>query len=335
MSDNNESQVGNQLALTGDQPESEDRRVVLISGGSTGLGLAMAVEFARLGHIVTVSSHNAENLSFARQRLVDMGVTADVEECDCRERNQVNGLLRTVIARHGRIDILVNCAGIIKVGPVDSMTISDYEDAMDTMFWGTVYSSLGVLPTMRARGHGRIVNITSIGGVMSVPHLLPYSAAKSAAIGFSKGLGSELSGTGVSVLTVVPGLMRTGSFLNARFAGQDRKEFRWFTLTSSAPGLSLSGEAAARRIVRGALGTESLLTLSLPANVAARVQGIMPGTVVRFLGLQNRVVMPGADGTSPDAQEQGRTLEWREPGSILRKLSYLGHKAAARLQRTA
>src|SRR5688572_16252774 len=106
---NGTTEPGEQLQLATEMPENGDRKVVLISGGSTGLGLAMAAEFARLGHIVIASSHNAENLSFARQRLVDMGVSAEVEECDCRNSNQVNDLLRNVIARHGRIDILVNC----------------------------------------------------------------------------------------------------------------------------------------------------------------------------------------------------------------------------------
>ena len=326
--------MGTQLTLHDEGYEIQDRKVVLISGGTTGLGLEMAAEFARQGHIVTTTSHNAENVSFARQRLVDMGVVADVEGCDCRNRDQVDEVLRRITARHGRIDIVVNCAGIIKVGPIDTMAIEDFEDAMDTMYWGIVYTSFGVLPGMRARGYGRIVNIASIGGVMSVPHLLPYSAAKAAAIGFSKGLASELSGSGVSVLTVVPGLMRTGSFLNARFAGKDQKEFRWFTLASSTPGITVSAEAAARRIVRGALGNESMLTLSVPANLAARAQGLMPGTLVKVLGIQNRL-MPGAEGASPEAEQPGRTLDWREPGSVLRKLSYFGHKAASRLQRTA
>ncbi|HEX5142205.1 MAG TPA: SDR family oxidoreductase [Dehalococcoidia bacterium] len=306
-------------------------KVVLINGGSTGLGLAMAQDFARRGHTVVVSSHNPENLAFAGRRMAELGYEVEAEQCDCRDRDQVVDLVRRVQERHGRIDVLVNCAGIIKVGPVDSLVLSDFEDAMATMYWGMVYATLEVLPLMQARGAGRIVNITSIGGVMSVPHLLPYSAAKAAAIGFSKGLGSELSGTGVSVLTVVPGLMRTGSFLNARFTGQEAKEFGWFTMLSSLPGVSVSAESSARRIVRAALGSESLLTLSLPANVAARAQGTMPGTVVKLLGLQNRL-MPKPEGL-PGFDLQGRQIDSGVNGSLVKKLSYFGYKAAAKLQR--
>src|SRR5437763_6066124 len=105
-----------------------------------------------------------------------------------------------VAKRFGRIDVLVNNAGIIQVGPVENMTITDFENAMAVMFWGPVYATLATLPYMRQHGDGRIVNITSIGGKVSVPHLVPYSCAKFAAVALSEGLRAELASTGIRVV---------------------------------------------------------------------------------------------------------------------------------------
>ena len=104
-------------------------------------------------------------------------------------------------------------AGVIQVGPLSSMTRAHFEEAVNIMLWGPVNVALAVLPGMRRRSRGRLAVVSSIGGIIAVPHLLPYSTAKFGALGFSSGLRSELAGTGISVTSIVPGLMRTGSHL--------------------------------------------------------------------------------------------------------------------------
>ena len=116
-----------------------------------------------------------------------------------------------------------------------SATVADFEDAMGTMFWGMVYTTLAALPQMTERGAGRIVNITSIGGKVAVPHLLPYCCAKFAAVGFSEGIRAELAKDHIKVTTVVPGLLRTGSHANAVFKGDHHKEYGWFSLAATRP----------------------------------------------------------------------------------------------------
>src|SRR5207302_4043287 len=137
---------------------------------------------------------------------------------------------------------------------------------------------------------GRIANITSVGAKVSVPHLIPYSCAKFAAAAFSEGMRAELQGTGVRVITIAPGLMRTGSYLNALFKGAEEDEAAWFSVSSSLPGLSMSAGRAAKQIISATVTGRAERTLSTPANVLARFHGLFPGATADILGLVNRLL---------------------------------------------
>jgi short-subunit dehydrogenase len=273
-------------------------QVVLITGGSRGLGLSMAREFARRGCRIAICARDAAELEAARRDLERRGAEVLTIECDVGDASQVERMTARTLGHYGRVDILVNNAGEIQVGPAESMTIADYERAMRTMFWGTVYPTLALLPQFTARKSGRVVNITSIGGKVAVPHLLPYTCAKFAAVGFSEGLHAELRDSGVKVVTIAPGLMRTGSYLNADFKGDAEKEAAWFGVSSSLPGLTMSGERAARQIVDAARRGKAEKVLTTPANVLARAHGVAPGLTSEILGLVNRFVLPSGTGTS-------------------------------------
>src|SRR3954453_3470359 len=160
-------------------------QVVLITGGSRGLGLALARAFAREGCRLMICARDAAELDRAATALTAAGAEVHTFVCDVADRSAVSRFVEAAIERYGRLDIVVNNAGIIQVGPVSAMTVEDFEEAMDVMFWGTVYTTLAALPHL-APG-SRIVNITSIGGKVAVPHLVPYSCAKFAAVAFSEG----------------------------------------------------------------------------------------------------------------------------------------------------
>jgi short-subunit dehydrogenase len=231
----------------------------------------------------------------ARLDLIRRGAHVTAVPCDITDREQVNEMVGKVLDNFGRIDVLVNNAGIIEVGPMEVMTLEDYEEAMKSHFWGPLYTTLAVLPQMRERHEGRIVNISSIGGKISVPHLLPYSASKFALVGLSEGLRAELKKDGVVVTTVCPGLMRTGSPRNATFKGQHRAEYAWFSISDALPLTSMSAERAARQIVAACKHGDAEVVLSLQAQLAVKFHGLFPGLTADLLGLINKL-LPEAGG---------------------------------------
>ena len=214
-----------------------------------------------------------------------------------------------VTEHYGRIDLLVNNAGVITAGPAPAVTVDDLEQALGVMFWGLAYPTLAVLPQMRARRRGRIVNVTSVGGKVAVPHLLAYGAAKFAATGFSEGLRAELARDGITVTTIVPGLMRTGSVLNATFKGQPEREFAPFAVLASLPFLSIDAGRRARQVVTATKRGEAERILGLSASLLVRFHGLFPGLTADILGLINRT-LPGPGGPdAPPALEPVRGME--------------------------
>jgi short-subunit dehydrogenase len=270
-------------------------KTVLITGGSRGLGLVMAREFAREGAQLAICARDEAELERARANLNKLGARVLAVPCDVTDRSQVNEMVSIVRDRYGQIDVLVNNAGVIQVGPLEVMTVEDYEEAMRVHFWGPLYTTLAVLPEMRRRRDGRIVNISSIGGKISVPHLVPYSASKFALVGLSEGLRAELQKDGVVVTTVCPGLMRTGSPRNATFKGQHRAEYAWFSISDALPVTAMQAERAARQIIEACKRGDAEIVLSIQAQLAVRFHGLFPGLTADLLGLVNRL-LPGPGG---------------------------------------
>jgi short-subunit dehydrogenase len=267
-------------------------RTVFISGGSRGLGLELARVFGARGARVALSGRDVGELDRARADLIERGIRVVTVVADMRRKAENERALSTAADELGPIDVLVNNAGTIAVGPLETFTEVDYRDAMDTHFWAPYYAIEALKPGMRARRTGRIVNIASIGGRVSVPHLLPYSASKFALVGYSEGLRAELVRDRVYVTTVIPGLMRTGSPENASFKGRNRLEYAWFSISDSLPFLSVDVTEAAELTVDAVQRGDPELTISLPATVLSVMHGIFPGIVAELMGIVSRVLPP-------------------------------------------
>jgi NAD(P)-dependent dehydrogenase (short-subunit alcohol dehydrogenase family) len=300
-------------------------RVVIITGGSRGLGLLMARRLRKEGARVALLARDREELMRAKEQLGDDNSVLTVA-CDVAERALVRQAVEIVAHHFGRIDMLINNAGIIQVGPLQHMTYEDYHHAMNVHFWGALHCTDAVLPYMRQRRWGRIVNIASIGGLIAVPHLAPYAASKFALVGYSDAVRAEVAKDGIRVTTVCPGLMRTGSAVNALVKGRHEAEFAWFAALSSMPLVSIDARRAARKIIEAARRGAPHLTITPQARLAAILDRIMPNTFGRMMMLATRA-LPGPAGISGNEAWPGREAR---PARLLRLVTALGDRAARR-----
>ncbi len=288
-------------------------KAVLIVGGSRGLGLQIAREAARRGARVGICARSADELDAAQREFAEDGVAVATAICDVRDDASVKAAVDVLTAQLGPTDVLFNVAGIIGVGPIGALTLQDFRDAVETNFFGPLRTTYAVLPQMRARRFGRIVNVTSIGGAIAVPHLLPYCASKFAYVGFSDGLRCEVARDGVKVTTVIPGLMRTGSPPHATFAGQPQKEYALFSLADATPLTSVSVEHAARLIVDAAERGSARLVISWQARLALLGRALAPGLVLRMLTLTGYVLPRSGSHPEHRAGYESETPLTRSP----------------------
>lgn len=228
-------------------------------------------------------------LDRALMELAARGADVHALVCDVRNREAVDAAVAAIIARFGRIDMLVNNAGVIQVGPLEHMHEGDFKRAMDVHYYGALHMTLAALPHMRADASSekRIVNISSIGGKIAVPHLAPYVASKFALTGFSEALRAELGPEGIRVTTVVPGLMRTGSPHNIGVKGDHEDEYAWFVLLGSML-LSIDARRAAHQIVEAARYGDASLVLTPVARAAVALEGVAPGLVAAAGSMASR-----------------------------------------------
>ena len=283
-----------------------DGAVVVVTGGSRGLGYAIASRFAERPVRLVLCARNRSELEKAQSSLLAehphlrpadfLLVTADLSQrADCER------LIAETVAHFGRLDVLVNNAGIIGVGPAEVHPVERFEHTMAVNFFAALYTTWAALPHMRAQPpltgssiRGRVVNISSIGGKMPVPHMLPYTAAKFALTGFSEGLYAEMRKYGIRVTTVCPGLMRTGGEDHAHFYGNAEAEQRWFKFMAKTPGISTSVEHAARVVYSAAVRGAATVTITPQAALAARAHGVAPSTTQVANAAFNRFILPSA-----------------------------------------
>jgi NAD(P)-dependent dehydrogenase (short-subunit alcohol dehydrogenase family) len=271
--------------------ESLRGKVVVVAGGTRGLGLAVARELLRHGARVAICGRSRPSVERARSSLSALpGAIVMADTCDLRSEPQTRDFFERVTRELGPIDVAVANAATISVGPLESLTLSDFELAMLNVFGTALRTTMAVLPGMRKRCSGSIVMISSIGGKLGLPHLAPYSAAKFAQVGFAEALHAEVAQDGVRVLTVVPGLMRTGSHVHARFSGDSERELQWFGASAVAPLLSIDPDRAARRVVRAIARGDRFLTFTPAARVGGWLHDVAPNAWSLLFAIVGRLL---------------------------------------------
>jgi NAD(P)-dependent dehydrogenase (short-subunit alcohol dehydrogenase family) len=306
-------------------------KVVIITGGSRGLGLTIARQLAQEGARVALLARDEDELGRARAQVRECGGEAFAVPCDLLDRAQSLGAVQTVLDRFGTIDVLINNAGIIEVGPLENMQRADFEKAMQLHCWAPFNLIQQVIPHMRRAGGGRIVNIASIGGKVAVPHMAPYSMSKFALVGLSDAFRAELARDNIRVTTVLPGVMRTGSHVNAKFKGDHGAEFTWFALSAVLPVASVSAEHAAAQIIAACRHGQGALVIGLPARLAIIGNAIFPSLTGEVMKLINRI-LPKSDGLEGDHAISGRAA--REKKRAPRWLTGMGDALVARNNET-
>jgi NAD(P)-dependent dehydrogenase (short-subunit alcohol dehydrogenase family) len=293
------------LRLIRTQRFSLRNKVALITGGSRGLGLVLARQICAAGGKVALLARDNEELIRAKTDLAGRGGRVITIQCDLLDSGQIQSAIRQTIDRLGKIDILINNAGIIEVGPLEHMTRDDFERSMAVHFWAPYALISEVVPEMRTWGGGRILNISSIGGKIAVPHLAAYSASKFALTGFSDAIRAELALEKIYVTTVAPGMMRTGSHVNAKFKGRHDSEFAWFAASSGAPLISINAERAARKILAACRRGQPSLTLTYAARTAILGNALFPNLTGYAMKIVNRFLPKAADKNEGDESRAG------------------------------
>jgi NAD(P)-dependent dehydrogenase (short-subunit alcohol dehydrogenase family) len=285
-------------------------KVALITGGSRGLGLVLARQICAARGKVALIARDTDELARAKADLAGRGGEVLTIQADLLDTDQIQLAVRQTIDRFGKVDVLINNAGVIEVGPLEHMTREDFERAMGVHFWAPFELTMQIVPEMRRRGGGRIVNISSIGGKIAVPHLAPYCASKFALTGFSDALRAELARDKIYVTTVAPGMMRIGSHVNAKFKGQHDAEFAWFATSNALPLISISADRAARKILAVCRRGQPSLTLTFAARGAILGNALFPNLTGYAMKLLNRL-LPGAvddEGNQARAGSETRRL---------------------------
>jgi NAD(P)-dependent dehydrogenase (short-subunit alcohol dehydrogenase family) len=290
---------------------------VLITGGSRGLGLVIARRICAEGGRVALLARDANELARAREELTNLGGEVITIVCDLLDRAQTESAVEKVVNRFGTVDVLINNAGMIEVGPLAHMQREDFERSINLYFWAPFNLIRKVVPHMRRAGGGRIVNVTSIGGRLGVPHLAPYCAGKFALVGLSDSVRAELALDNIQVTTVMPGLMRTGSHVNAKFKGNHAAEYAWFSVAASLPIGTISDESAAAKIVAACRTGQPAVIMPLSARAGIAGDALFPNLTGHLMKFVNRM-LPRATGASGNQLRSGKESRGAQPDWLRR-----------------
>src|SRR5437867_9896322 len=254
----------------------------LVTGASSCIGAQLARDLAARGMRVALLARRADRLGAVATEIRSAGGEAAVEVCDVAERASVERAVGTVLDRWGRVDLLVNNAGYGRHILFKDHDVADIERMMRTNYLGTVYATKAVLPEMRGRGRGWIVNVASVAGKLGQPDEAAYSASKFAVAGLSEALSYELAPLGIHVMTVYPALIRTEMFTPEVMGRMPTGAERTF----------LEPPEFSRRVLRALARGKFEVTVPGYIGLAYAVRTLLPGLFRRMTARTRLPVLP-------------------------------------------
>lgn len=248
-----------------------NQKVALITGASTGIGKDTAIAMAERGARVVLCARSEEKLQEVATTIRQNGGTALPLRADVTRRVDVEGMIKTTLEQFGRIDILVNNAGIGYFGSLATMPLEEAEKVMAVNFWGVIYCTQAVLPTMIQQKSGQIINVASVVAKRGIPGLAIYSASKFALAGLTEALRGEVAHYGIQVILICPTTTDTPFFENAGTDGRVGKK----------PGnpFMMSSKAVAEAIIKASIKGKREVVLSSSAKVLLILNTLFPGLV--------------------------------------------------------
>jgi short-subunit dehydrogenase len=259
--------------------------VAVITGAAGGIGHALALRLAREGAHLALADIDEAGLMKVERDLAGKGSEVSTHVVDVGDGKRVEDLASEVLRRYGRVNILINNAGVALLGEVGEVSIADLEWLMQINFWGTVYGVKHFLPLLRQQPERAcIVNLSSIFGIIAPPGQAAYAASKFAVRGFTEALRHELAGTAIQVSTVHPGGIRTGIAKRGRLGAaadpslRETEAARFERLARTTP------QEAADRIVSGMLRGQARILIGTDAHLLDLIQRCMPQTYWRLIG---------------------------------------------------
>lgn len=287
-------------------------RVVVITGSDSGFGLVQARQVAAQGAIVVLASRDAEKLEAAAEAIRGEGASEVLAvPTDVSKPADAQRLIDLTVERFGRIDVLINTAGLILVGAEPTLTLDDLSSMMDVNFWGAVYTSRAALPYMRKAHFGRIANVSSVGGRFAAPHMMPYTISKFALTGYTKSLRPEALRDNIYVTGIYPSTIHTGGHRHAWIKGNQEAEYSWFSLVDVIPGASTSVETAARMAISAIQGGDPEVIIGLGAKLKIAIDGIMPNWSAEIMDLLENAFPAPVNLNAPAVQ--GKNIQGKIP----------------------
>lgn len=254
-----------------------ENTVAIVTGGAMGLGEALCEEMGRCGATVVVADIDGDAARQVAGRLAESGVPAVAVRVDVADEAEVANLIERTVAEYGRVDYMINNAGIAIGGDSRDLSMQQWRRVIDVDLLGVLYGTVHAYQVMARQGHGHIVNVSSLSGLIPQPGNVPYCTSKHGIVGLSLSLRAEGTDLGVKVSAACPGDMKTKIYDNMVLANMPREQVATLSRRTHYLMPQMSAQSAARAILRGVDRNRPLIVFPTAVQVIWHLYRWLPG----------------------------------------------------------